>query len=94
VSVAGTVAEAVAAATADPPDVLLLDLTLPDGDGLAVLARLGARGALPRAAVALTGHDDPETRERCLAAGCRAVLLKPVPARELVRMVGEWARAG
>jgi CheY-like chemotaxis protein len=92
VSVAGTVAAAVDAASVDPPDVLLLDLTLPDGDGLAVLARLAERGAQPRAAVALTGHDDPETRARCLAAGCREVLLKPVPARDLVRMVGEWAR--
>jgi hypothetical protein len=25
-----------------------------------------------------------------VAAGCRAVLVKPVPVRELVRMVGEW----
>jgi DNA-binding response OmpR family regulator len=94
VSVAGTVADAVAAAAADPPDVLLLDLTLPDGDGLGVLAGLDARGVPPRAALALTGHDDPETRARCLAAGCRDVLLKPVPARELVRLVGEWARSG
>jgi len=67
------------------PDLVLLDLTLPDGDGLAVLAAAAttatARGTV---FVALTGRDDPATRERCLAAGCADVLVKPVPARELV----------
>jgi CheY-like chemotaxis protein len=94
VSVAGCVADAVAAAAADPPDVLLLDLTLPDGDGLAVLAGLRDRGAPPRTAVAMTGHDDAATRDRCLAAGCRDVLVKPVPTRELLRKVAGWVESG
>jgi DNA-binding response OmpR family regulator len=92
VSVAATVRAAVAACSAEPPDVMLLDLTLPDGDGLAVLRELGVHGALPRVAVAMTGHDDPQTRERCLAAGCRDVLVKPVPTRELLRVVDGLVR--
>jgi CheY-like chemotaxis protein len=40
--------------------------------------------------VALTGRDDPETRQRCLAAGCREVWVKPVPARELVSKSAAW----
>ena len=40
--------------------------------------------------VALTGRDDPGTVERCRAAGCAAVLLKPVPARELIAKVKSW----
>jgi CheY-like chemotaxis protein len=80
----------VAAAVADPVDLLLLDLGLADGDGLLVLEQLGARGAVPRVSVALTGRDEPEIVARCLAAGCREVLLKPVPAGTLLRKTREW----
>ena len=90
VTVAASVSQAVASATADPPDLMLLDLTLPDGDGLAALRALSANGLAPRATVAMTGHDDPATRQRCLDAGCRAVMVKPVPARELLKRVREW----
>ena len=90
VATAGSVREALDAARAEPPDVLLLDLTLPDGDGMDVLAALRAEGRAPRATVALTGHDDPATEARCLAAGCRAVLAKPVPALTLLRGLKEW----
>jgi CheY-like chemotaxis protein len=81
---------AVQSATADPVDLLLLDLGLADGDGLEVLRQLAARGALPRVSVALTGRDEQEIVTACRAAGCREVLLKPVPARELLRMAREW----
>lgn len=92
VRAARSVADAVRQAVAAPVDVLLLDLTLPDGDGLDVLDRLRDAGAVPRVSVALTGHDDPGTRARCAAAGCAAVLLKPVPARELLARVAGWAQ--
>jgi CheY-like chemotaxis protein len=94
VTTAGTIADTVAAASADPVDLLLLDLGLCDGDGLDVLPALARLEALPRVSVALTGRDEPEVIERCRAAGCRAVLLKPVPARELLRMAGEWLGKG
>jgi CheY-like chemotaxis protein len=90
VRTAATVAAAVAAAREATPDVLLLDLTLPDGDGLDVLRALSAEGRAPRATVALTGHDDPETAARCREAGCVAVLVKPVRAAELLRGIREW----
>jgi two-component system KDP operon response regulator KdpE len=94
---AGSVAEAVTRANETPPDILLLDLTLPDGDGLQVLETLRASDAAPPVTVALTGHDDPTTMARCERTGCRAVLLKPVPTRELMARVAEWeaeVRAG
>jgi len=90
VTTAGTIVDVVAAATADSVDLLLLDLGLSDGDGLEVLALLAARGALPRVSVALTGRDEPEVIERCRAAGCRDVLLKPVPVGELLRKSRSW----
>jgi CheY-like chemotaxis protein len=85
-----SIAETVAAAADDPVDLLLLDLGLSDGDGLAVLAELASRGAMPRVSVALTGRDEQEVSDRCLAAGCRAVMLKPVPVGELLRKSREW----
>lgn len=94
VTTTASVAETVAACAADRPDLLLLDLGLADGDGLGALAQLSSQGALPRVSVALTGRDEPEIVERCLASGCRAVLLKPVPARELLRRTREWLSPG
>jgi CheY-like chemotaxis protein len=90
VATAAIVREAVDVARAEPPDVILLDLTLPDGDGLEVLRTLAAEGRAPRATVALTGHDDPATEARCLAAGCRAVMGKPVRAAALLAGLREW----
>lgn len=93
VSTAPSIAATVAVATADPVDLLLLDLGLADGDGLEVLSRLRAVGAMPRVSVALTGRDEPDVVARCRAAGCTEVLLKPVPARELLRLVKGWLKA-
>jgi CheY-like chemotaxis protein len=90
VRVAGSVAEALARARESLPDVLLLDLTLRDGDGLEVLRALAAEGRAVRAPVALTGHPDPEPEARCLAAGCVAVLVKPVRAAVLLKGIAEW----
>ncbi len=86
VSIAGHVAEIVDIAASDPVDLLLLDLGLADGDGFDVLAALRVRNVVPRVVVALTGRDEPEIIARCTEEGCAAVLLKPVPARELLRV--------
>jgi len=90
VTVAHTVSQAVAAAEKDPPDLLLLDLTLPDGDGLDVVTRLAGKGLTPKATVALTGRDDPESLRRCTEAGITAVMVKPVPTKDLLRRAQEW----
>jgi two-component system KDP operon response regulator KdpE len=90
VSLAASVAEAVESCEAERPDLMLLDVSLPDGDGLQVLAQLAGSAATPMVTVALTGHDDENTVRRCRAAGCRDVLLKPVPVRELLRRASEW----
>ena len=90
VTTAGTIVDVVRAASNDPVDLLLLDLGLSDGDGLEVLDQLRVIGALPRVIVALTGRDEPEMIERCKAAGCRDVLLKPVPVGDLLRRSREW----
>jgi len=90
VTVAHSVAEAVVAGEKDPPDLLLLDLTLPDGSGLDVAQSLAKRGVKPKATVALTGRDDPASIEECHEAGVTAVMVKPVPTRELLKRTKEW----
>ncbi|MFL5504613.1 MAG: response regulator transcription factor, partial [Gemmatimonadaceae bacterium] len=87
VDVAASVAEGVARGTAAPVDVLLLDLSLPDGSGLDILAALRKQGRSPRATLVMTGHNDAESRRICLEAGCADVLLKPVPIREIIRQI-------
>ncbi len=90
VNTAGHVAEILDIVESDPVDLLLLDLGLADGDGFDVLAQMKSRGVWPRVVVALTGRDEPEIIARCMEAGCTAVLLKPVPARDLLRQAKEW----
>jgi CheY-like chemotaxis protein len=90
VTVAHSVADAIAKGTSDPPDLLLLDLSLPDGDGLEVSRSLRKKGVEPKATVALTGRDDPESLQRCSDAEITAVMVKPVPTKELLRKAKEW----
>ncbi|HEY9514880.1 MAG TPA: response regulator [Gemmatimonadaceae bacterium] len=90
VSAAFTVRQAVDTARAERPDVILLDLTLGREDGLDVLSELARTDSLPPVAVAVTGHDTPEARERCLGAGCVEVLIKPISAMELPSRIRGW----
>jgi DNA-binding response OmpR family regulator len=86
VSVAGTVVEALTVARAERPDLALLDLTLPDGESLAIIPELLVEEN-PPIFVALTGHDSRDVGERCRTAGCADVLVKPVPSKELLAVV-------
>jgi DNA-binding response OmpR family regulator len=84
VNVAGTVAAALDALATDPPDVVFLDLSLPDGSGLDV-ARHATNGGGPKPLIhAMTGHDDPVIADACRAAGCLSVMIKPVTSRHLL----------
>jgi CheY-like chemotaxis protein len=86
VSCAGSVAEALTQARAQRPDLVILDLTLPDGEGLSVISELIVEEN-PPIFVALTGHDSREVADRCRAAGCASVLVKPVTSKELLATV-------
>jgi DNA-binding response OmpR family regulator len=88
--IAASVAAAVRECAERRPQLMLLDLTLPDGDGFDVLAQTAAAGTSPRVVVALTGHDDSTLTARCRDAGCADVLLKPVMPRDLLARVAAW----
>jgi two-component system KDP operon response regulator KdpE len=67
-----------------PVDVVLLDMRLPDGSGLALAAEITQAGeSEPPILVALTGAVDPRQRAAALAAGCAAVVSKPYPVASL-----------
>jgi DNA-binding response OmpR family regulator len=87
VVIAASVKEALQSGLNVIPEVMLLDLTLGDGDGLSVLQRLRDANCAPGATIALTGHDDDEMCQRCLDAGCTEVLIKPVPIARLLELV-------
>lgn len=75
--VAGSGAAALAAAATDPPDVVLLDLGLPDMDGWEVAARLRGRPGKPPVMVAVTGFGAEGDRRRSADAGVDLHLVKP-----------------
>jgi DNA-binding response OmpR family regulator len=74
------------ALAADAPDLVLLDLGLPDLDGLEVCRRLRAAGPVP--IIVLTARDDELDRVLLLEAGADDYVLKPFGFRELVARIG------
>jgi DNA-binding response OmpR family regulator len=70
---------------ADPPDIVLLDLDLPDLDGLDVLSAVRRRGELP--VIVLTGRRLEQDRVAGLERGADDYVLKPFSARELIARI-------
>ncbi len=64
------------------PDVLVLDLTLPDMTGLDVLRTVGRTG-LPSTIIVVSGHLDPTAQAEALELGATACLEKPFRLAEL-----------
>jgi DNA-binding NarL/FixJ family response regulator len=73
------------------PDVLLLDLTLPEGDALPLLETLPALQPGLRIII-LTMHSDPETVRQALAAGASGYLVKGAHLEELFAAIRAVAR--
>lgn len=85
--------EAVATVAAHAPDVVLLDIRMPDVDGLTVLRALRAAPDPPRVAM-LTTFDTEEYLAAALRAGAAGFLLKDTDPEQLVRAVRTLAGGG
>ncbi|MCS7482182.1 response regulator [Umezawaea endophytica] len=90
VAEAGGVAEAVARASSAMPDVAVVDVQLPDGNGVELCKRLRALPDGPRCLV-LTAFDDEEALVGAIMAGASGYLLKQVRGQDLVTAVREVA---
>ena len=92
---AGTVAEAVAGIAAADPDVILLDVHLPDGGGPAVIAGVRAAAATPDEErprfLALSVSDAPEDVITVIRAGARGYVTKAISAADLTDAIGRVA---
>ncbi len=70
------------------PDVMVLDLNLPDGHGWSLLDELRAQGALPPTLV-LSVCDEAMYARRLLRAGARGYLMKDSPIGQVLRAIQE-----
>lgn len=78
-------AEAVRKAAGLLPDAILMDVTLPDMDGMEATRRIKADGKTAGILViALTGHGGGDAAENARAAGCDSFLVKPCPPDAMV----------
>ena len=79
---ATTVAEALDAAAVRPPHAAILDLVLPDGDGIDITRELRKWSSLPILVLSAIGEE--EQKVRALQAGADDYVTKPFGSRELV----------
>jgi two-component system KDP operon response regulator KdpE len=92
VRTASTIAGAVRECAQLPPELVLLDLGLPDGDGADLLRRLRVITDVP--IIVLSGRDDEEEKVALLDAGADDFISKPCGAAELLaRVRGQIRRA-
>ena len=90
ISEAGTVSAAIETARAEKPDLILLDLGLPDAPGLDVARTLRREGMIDTPILALTGRVGAEEKAACIEAGCTSYLTKPIEPKTLVKRLQEF----
>lgn len=85
-----TIAEATSAMNAVPPDLVILDLNLPDGDGLDLCRSIRERS--DAYVIMLTGRDDEVDKVVGLRLGADDYVTKPFSSRELSARIEALAR--
>ena len=80
--------QAVEAAERDQPDIILMDLSLPQLDGLAATRRIREQQGTRRVPiVAVSAHDSADFHAEALAAGCNEYVTKPIDFDQLVDLL-------
>lgn len=94
VAEAGTGLEAIEAARKYQPDIILMDIRMPDLDGLEATSRILAEGHDNTRIIILTTFDPDEYIYKALQAGASGFVLKDTPPEELVAAVRTVASGG
>jgi CheY-like chemotaxis protein len=87
VLVAGSLAEAREHLAARRIDVILLDVGLPDGDGLDLVAEARSAGSGRRRTIVVSGSVFPMERREALSTGADDFIAKPLEPKELIRTI-------
>jgi DNA-binding NarL/FixJ family response regulator len=90
---AASAAEAVESVARERPDVVLLDLNLPDGHGVEVIRTIRAQG-FAGAVLMLTMYEDQVALRAAVEAGARGYLVKGADQEEIVSAVRAVAQGG
>ena len=93
VAEAGTVAEAIEAARRFQPDIVVMDVRLPDGSGVEACREIRSEFPSTRV-VMLTSYPDEEAVLSAIVAGASGYLLKQVRARDLITALETVGRGG
>jgi CheY-like chemotaxis protein len=81
---------ATAALVTEKPDLMILDLGLPCGDGFVVMERLNKHDRLATIPViVLTGRELANNRDRAMQAGAVAFFQKPVDDQQLLQAINK-----
>jgi DNA-binding response OmpR family regulator len=75
-----------------PPDLVIVDLSMPGLDGYEVCREYKREGAAPVRVLVLTGHTDLKTRAAVRDAGADAFLTKPVDKKKLLKTIASLVR--
>jgi len=86
VAVATTGKEAISKTLKHKPDVLLMDVMMPDTDGLDALEKIREKSPQTRA-VMMSAHENPTYVARSVALGAAGFILKDAPAEEFVAAI-------
>jgi CheY-like chemotaxis protein len=80
--------QAVESAASENPDIILMDLSLPQLDGLAATRRIRAQEDSRKVPIiAVSAHDSADFHAEALAAGCNEYVTKPIDFDQLVQLL-------
>jgi DNA-binding NtrC family response regulator len=94
VEVAENAAQARAARLRDKPDLVLLDIWMPDTDGVTLLKEWSATGALTMPVIMMSGHATIDTAVEATRIGALAFLEKPITLQKLLKAVEQGLARG
>ncbi len=90
VDMAGNGLEALVMVSQLPYDVILMDVQMPEMDGITATRRLRAQGYSETPIIALTANNRDSDRQECLSAGMSDFLAKPIKYEDLHSCLSKW----